>query len=178
MATTTKRMSVFILLTVLGLLASAPALAVGGGLYLGGSVGGATTDFSQGTDSFDDSDVAWKAFVGYHFLQFFAVEAAYRDLGSPSDSNYKLSTTAFDVEGLVGMPIGPVYLFGKLGIANWDSDFTVNSTGIKTSDDGTGYLGGLGVSVDVIKIQLRAEIEYLDAGEGAVMYTVGAAWRF
>lgn len=176
MTHTNKRTSIVILLAVLGVLASAPALAVGGGLYLGGSVGAATTDFSQGNDSFDDSDAAWKAFVGYHFLQFFAVEAAYRDLGSPSDSTYKLSTTAFDVEGLVGMPIGPVYIFGKLGIANWDSDFTVNGT--KTSDDGTGYLGGLGVSVDVIKIQFRAEIEYLDAGEGAAMYSIGAAWRF
>ena len=178
MTHTNKRTSIVILLAVLGLLVSAPALAVGGGLYLGGSVGGAISKWDALDQDFDESDAAWKAFVGYHFLQFFAVEAAYRDLGSPSDSTYKLSTTAFDVEGLVGMPIGPVYLFGKLGIANWDSDFTVNGTGIKTSDDGTGYLGGIGVSVDVIKIQLRAEIEYLDAGEGAAMYTIGAAWRF
>jgi len=176
MTHTNKRTSIVILLAVLGLLASAPALAVGGGLYLGGSVGGATTDFSEGTESFDDSDVAWKAFVGYHFLQFFAVEGGYRDLGSASSDQLKVSTTAFDVAGLVGMPIGPVYLFGKLGLVAWDSD--ISDSVDKISDDGADYEVGLGVSVDVIKIQLRAEVEYLDAVDGVVMYTVGAAWRF
>jgi len=180
MTTIRKQTSAIVLILVIGLLAAMPASAVKGGLYLGGSAGGAATEFISGTDKLDDSDIAWKAFVGYHFLQFFAVEAGYRDLGSPSateaGNSLKLSTTAFDVEALVGAPIGPVYLFGKGGIAKWDSDFSVN--GAKVSDDGTGFLAGIGISVDVIKIQLRAEIEYIDAGEGAAMYTVGAAWRF
>lgn len=169
-----------ICLAILALLASAPALAVKPGFYLGGSVGGATTEVSEGSDSYDDNDTAWKIFAGYHFLQFFAVEAAYRDLGSPSDtisgSDVKLSTTAFDVAGLAGIPLGPIYLFGKLGVAQWDADLTVDGT--KVSDDGTGYEAGIGISADIFKMQLRGEIEYLDASDGAVMYTVGAAWRF
>ena len=167
-------------LMIFGLLACAPAMAVKPGFYLGGSVGGATTEATDGTVTFDDSDTAWKLFAGYHFLQFFAVEGGYRDLGSPSENiagnDLKLETTAFDLAGLVGVPIGPVYLFGKLGAVWWDSDFTVNGT--KTSDDDVSYEAGLGVSVDFWKVQLRGELEYIDADKGALMYTVGAAWRF
>ena len=167
-------------LTIFSFLASAPAMAVTPGFYLGGSVGGATTESSDGTVTFDDDDTAWKLFAGYHFLQFFAVEGGYRDLGSPSanlaGNDVKLDTTAFDLAGLAGIPIGPVYLFGKVGAIWWDSDFTVNGT--KTSDDGVGYEAGLGLSVDFWKVQLRGEVEYLDADKGAVMYSVGAAWRF
>lgn len=169
-----------VILTAFCLLASAPALAVKPGFYLGGSVGGATTDIDDGNISYDDDDTAWKLFAGYHFLQFFAVEGGYRDLGSPSGNeagnDVKLETTAFDIAGLVGMPIGPVYLFGKVGAVWWDSDFTVN--GSKTSDDGADYEVGLGISIDLFKIQLRGEVEYFDINEDAIMYTVGAAWRF
>jgi len=165
-----------ICLTMLGLLASAPAMAVKPGFYLGGSVGGATTDYEEGNVQFDDSDVAWKLFAGFHFLQFFAVEGGYRDLGSPSDNVFKLETTAWDVAGLAGIPLGPVYLFGKLGAVWWDSDLT--TAGNKSSDDGVSFEAGIGASIDLWKIQLRGELEYLDAAEGALMYTVGAAWRF
>jgi len=169
-----------ICLALMTLLASTPAMAVGGGFYLGGSVGGATTEAKEGNIKFDESDTAWKLFAGYHFLQFFAVEAAYRDFGSPSDnilgSDVKLSPTAFDVAGLAGVPLGPVYLFGKLGLVRWDSDISID--GFKFSDDGTDIEAGVGLSVDVLKIQLRGEVEYIDAADGVLMYTVGAAWRF
>jgi hypothetical protein len=168
------------LFSLLALLAASPAHAVKRGLYVGGSVGGASTEPEDSVIDFDEYDTAWKAFVGYHFLQFFAVEASYRDLGSPDATDgtdtVAVSTTAYDVAGLVGTPLGPIYLWGKFGLTGWDSDITTNDS--KTSDDGSGYLAGVGVSIDVIKIQVRAEVEYLDAAEGSVMYTVGAAWRF
>jgi hypothetical protein len=167
-------------LAIVTLLASAPAMAVKGGFYLGGSLGGAATEVTEGSVTFDENDTAWKLFAGYHFLQFFAVEAAYRDLGSPSTnilgSDVEVSPTAFDIAGLAGIPLGPVYLFGKLGIARWDGDVTVD--GSKISDDGTDIEAGVGLSVDVLKIQLRGEIEYIDAADGVLMYSVGAAWRF
>jgi len=174
----TKRAMIF--LTILSLLASAPALAVKGGFYVGGSVGGATTEASEGDVKFDGSDPAWKLFAGYHFLQFFAVEASYRDLGAPTDNiqgtEVEVDTTAFDVAGLVGVPLGPIFLFGKLGIVQWDSD--ISADGSKISDDGTDYEAGIGLSLDIAKVQLRGELEYLDVDDGALMYTVGAAWRF
>ena len=151
------------------------AMAVDGGFYLGGSFGGATTKLTAGNDSFDDSDTAWKAFGGFHFLQFFAVEAAYRNLGSSKAdiSGTKIDITAYDFSGLVGLPLGPIFLFGKLGVVNWDADVAGNP-----SEDGTDYTIGIGGSLDLIKVRLRAEVEYFDIGDDALMYTIGAAWLF
>jgi len=163
-----------IVATLAGLLASAPAMATKRGFYLGGSLGGASTEYSGDFD-YDESDTAWKLFAGYHFLQFFAVEAEYRDLGSASDGPFKVDATAADISGLAGLPLGPVYLFGKLGVTWWDADL---EGALTSSDDGTGYLVGIGGSIDLWKIQARAEVEYLDAVDGALMYTLGAAWRF
>jgi len=147
-------------------LAIAPAaLAVDGGFYLGAGFGGSSTDVDNESGvSFDDSDTAWKAFGGFHFLQFFAVEASYRDLGTDAD------ITGYDASGLLGMPLGPIYLFGKLGVIDWDSGFS--------SVDGTDYLVGIGGSLDLFKFRLRAEIEYMDIGNDALMYSLGAAWLF
>ena len=167
-------------LMIIGLLATQPAMAKKAGFYLGGSAGGATSQSDLAGVTYDDSDVAWKLFAGYHFLQFFAVEGAYRDMGSPSGNiagnDFKLETTGFDLAGLVGIPLGPVYLFGKGGVLWWDSDLTVMGT--KTPDDGTSFEVGIGLSIDFWKVQLRGEVEYLDAAEGVAMYTLGAAWRF
>ena len=162
-----------ILTAVAGLLMASPAMAVKGGFYLGGSVGGATTDAKAEDVAFDDSDTAYKLFGGFHFLQFFAVEAGYRDIGTLTSNNLTLKPTGWDVAGLAGLPVGPVYLFGKVGVITWDAD-----TNQISNDDGTDYEVGIGASIDLLKIQLRAEAEYLDVLDGSIMYTVGAAWRF
>jgi len=167
------RLQSILITAICGLLISSPALAVKRGAYLGASVGGATTDVSERGNSFDDTDTAWKVFAGYHFLQFFAVEGSYRNLGKLSGNNFSVEPTGWDVAGLAGIPLGPVYLFGKLGVIAWDTDISAGA-----SFDGTDYEAGIGASVDLFKVQLRAEVEYLDVLDGAVMYTVGGAWRF
>jgi opacity protein-like surface antigen len=180
-----KRKTFLALLTVVILVVGQSALAVEGGFYLGGSLGGATskvkaTDFDRSDFTFDENDFAWKIFGGFHFLQFFAVEAAYRDLGSPSttlpEGNAEIDQNAFDVSGLLGLPLGPLFVFGKVGAVYWDADVTLD--GIKTSEDGTDFSAGLGASLDITRFRLRGEIEYFDIGEHALMYTVGAAWLF
>ena len=164
-----------ILALAAGMLMSAPAMATKAGFYIGGSVGGASTEYEDSGIKVDDDDTAWKLFAGYHFLQFFAVEASYRDLGEIGGSNASVDLTAYDVSGLVGLPLGPVYLYGRFGALWWDADLNGFN---RSSDDGAGYLGGIGASIDFFKIQLRAEAEYLDAADGSIMYTVGGAWRF
>jgi hypothetical protein len=168
------------------LVAGQSALAVEGGFYLGGSLGGATSKLTvfnpdQADFKFDETDFAWKVYGGYHFLQFFAVEAAYRDFGSPSTTvpptgSAKIDQTAADVSGLVGLPLGPLFLFGKLGVVFWDADYSVD--GNKSSDSGPDFSTGIGASLDITRIRLRGEIEYFDIGDHTLMYTVGAAWLF
>jgi hypothetical protein len=170
-----NRIRLNVLAGMIIMLISTPVMAVKGGFYLGGSLGGATTEFESSSIKFDENDFAWKVFAGYHFLQFFAVEGAYRNLGSPSTSGIKVEPSGFDVAGIAGLPLGPIYLFGKLGVIYWDADITGSGS---SSEDGTDYEVGIGGSIDLWKIQLRAELEYFDIAEGSLMYTLGAAWRF
>jgi hypothetical protein len=171
-----NRIRLNVLTGMIIMLISTPLMAVESGFYLGGSLGGATTEFETSSNfKFDEDDFAWKVFAGYHFLQFFAVEGAYRNLGSPSVGIVKVEPTGFDVAGIAGLPLGPIYLFGKLGVIYWDADLSgLNAS----SEDGTDYEVGIGGSIDLWKIQLRAELEYFDIEEGSLMYTLGAAWRF
>ena len=128
---------------------------------------------NNGEFKFDDSDAAYKIFGGFHFLQFFAVEGGYRDIGTVKNDTLTLKPTGWDIAGMAGLPLGPVYLFGKVGVINWDAD-----TNEVSNDSGTDYEVGIGASINLLKIQLRAEAEYLDVLDGSIMYTVGAAWRF
>src|SRR5512139_1934709 len=83
--------------TVLAMtLLNAPLLAYADGPYIGASVGQAWVDASAGeieaafaTDdgfvasgtTIDDSDTGWKAFAGYRFNPYLALEGGYVDLG-------------------------------------------------------------------------------------------------
>src|SRR5690349_20069604 len=79
-------------LALIALLGPASALA-DSGLYIGGGLGTATLKDNTGTSGgvdFDESDTAWKLFVGYNLdlipVVKFAVEGGYRDLGKPDGS--------------------------------------------------------------------------------------------
>ena len=130
----------------------APALVAGTanaaepGFYVGAS-GGQTTlkvdDFN-----IDDSDTAWKGYVGYNFLPWLGVEAGYVDLGGASDSslgtNVDLDVTAW--QGfLVGMvPMGPVDLFVKAGGASIKAEIDAGAFGnADDSDEYFAYGAGL-----------------------------------
>ncbi len=162
---------------VFGLLAAMPAMAVDSGPYMGLALGGATTERDISGVKFDQNDVAWKFYGGFHFLQFFAVETAYRSFGSPEKNGIQVETTGFDVSGLAGLPLGPVFVYGRGGLMFWNADIKHLLDG-KSSVDGNDFTGGIGVSLDVAKIRLRGEVEYFNIADGALMYTVGAAWLF
>jgi len=153
-----------------------PAGAVDGGFYAGGSVGAAATEFDVSGSGFDESDTAWKVYAGFHFLQFFAVEAGYRDFGSPSGGGVSADPTGFDLSALAGLPLGPLYAYGRVSALAWDDD--IRTAVDSFSDDGTDLGVGAGLSLDLVKLRVRGEIEYFDARDGLFMYTLGAAWLF
>jgi len=162
------------------LLLGGPAAAVDNGFYLGGAIGGASTEVSEGSIKFDENDFAWKIYGGYQFLSFFALEGSYRNFGEPSTnilgSDVQVEPTGFDVAAVAGLPLGPLYAFGKVSALFWDADLIAD--GEVFSDDGTDFGVGVGLSFDIAKIRLRGEIEYFDVEDGVLMYTVGGAWLF
>ncbi len=176
--------AVLVLSTLLGL-ASLPAHA-DSGLYLGGSVGSATVegDFDDlGDDDFDfdESDFAWKAFGGYNFDLLFidlAVEAGYVDFGNMSGNNLEVDVTGLNVFGLVGFDLGPLGLFAKAGVINWDTE--VSSFDFDIDEDGTDPAYGVGARFSVGSLEIRGEFEYFDVDEldDTYLLSAGLAWTF
>ena len=160
------------------------------GFYIGGSVGDTTlqADFDDpigdGTFSFDESDFSWKAFGGINFdlpvIQL-GIEAGYVDLGGPSatfaSEEYGVDVTAWDAFGVAGFNLGPVKLFGKLGVISWDAEATI--AGIEAgSDDGTDTAYGVGAALELGSFQIRAEYEAFDISDVEDLYMLSAGFVY
>lgn len=164
------------------------------GFYIGGGVG----DFSSAVDEinslddvddvgidFSDGDNALKAFAGYRFNRFFAVQGDFVDFG---DSSGFVSTSArgtSDVQGfapsVVGtLPLGPVELFARLGVMFYEID--LNLTGGRLVDEsGEDVLWSAGVGIDVAeRFNIRLEYEEIDIQEldEADALWLNVAWKF
>jgi hypothetical protein len=160
------------------------------GFYVGGSVGNTTlqADFQDpigvGTIPFDESDFSWKAFGGYNFdlpVIDLGIEGGYRSLGGPSvtiaSETYGFDITAWDVFGVAGIDLGPLTVFGKLGIISWDADLTVSGLDAGSEDDqDTAY--GVGASFNLGSLQLRAEYEMFDVSDVEDLYMLSAGFVY
>ncbi|BFM11035.1 hypothetical protein R50072_11880 [Simiduia litorea] len=155
------------------------------GFYLGGSVGSSVVDYQEDGIDLDDNDVGYKVFGGYNFglvpLVDLAVEASYLDFGTQSGDflgeTITLSTTGLMASGLIGLNLGPVGLFAKAGVVNWDSE--LKASGGKASGDGSDPAYGIGAKFQLGSFQMRAEYELIDVDEVAIdFFSVGAAYTF
>jgi hypothetical protein len=147
------------------LLVSGTAWAGGqSGLYLGGSVGSAGFDVKDGSVQYKDNANAYKIFAGYNFgiipLINLAVEGSYVDFGKAkgdvAGTSVDTSVTGWDLFGLVGVNMGPVSLFGKVGAIKWDGKSSYPSSG---KSSGTDPAYGVGLQFQISSIAIRAEYE-------------------
>ena len=161
------------------------------GFYVGGSVGNATLEanfedpLDPGNDfTFDESDFSWKAYGGYNFdlpVINLGVEGGYRSLGGPSVTiaaqSFGIDITAWDVFGVAGFDLGPVTVFGKLGIISWDAEVSVAGIDAGSEDDqDTAY--GVGASFNLGSLQLRAEYEMFDVSDVEDLYMLSAGFVY
>jgi len=182
------------------------------GWYAGLGVGSAKTgdDFVRNREnsiqeafnfrtSFDDKDTAWKAFGGYRFGPYLALEASYFDLGAIS------TQTAFDLIGSLGgtvstsrdvkgfaldlVAIAPLSerfsLFGRVGAYRAQSEATIGISGDAIFSDGEGgntrnktshnsnWKAGVGLDWNVARnVALRIEYErYFEVGNAFAIGT-------
>jgi hypothetical protein len=160
------------------------------GFYVGGSVGNATLEASfqdpigGGDVLFDENDFSWKAYGGYNFdlpSINLGVEGGYRDLGGPSVTaladTYGFDITAWDAFGVASFDLGPVTVFGKLGIVSWDAEVTISGVDAGSEDDqDTAY--GVGASFNLGSFQLRAEYEMFDVSDVEDLYMLSAGFVY
>ena len=167
-------------------LGALPALAVDNGIYLGGSVGqaGVSIDESfEGQDfDYDADSTAFKAIVGWRFLDWLAVEGNYIDLGSGDDTiegvKFETDVSGVSLSAVGFLPVGPVDLFARVGAVNWDAD--LSALGETFSDDGTDLTYGVGAQFRVWSLSIRAEYEQfdIDSADTVDLISVGVTWTF
>ncbi len=144
--------------------------AYANGLYLGAGVGEASIEDSPGNPAgtpFNESDVAWKAYLGYRFdvlpIVSLSAEGGYRDLGKPSTAAAEYSVKGFDYGALVGIGLGPIELFARAGGMEYELDKKV--VGTTFSFDGSTPVFGAGVRFNLLGAGVRAEYEQIDIDE-------------
>jgi len=134
------------------------------GLYLGGGMGQTSMGFSELGKSYSIDDTGWKAILGYNFgilpLLDLGLEGSYVNFGESSDGDATASLTAWDGFGLVGLSLGPLGLFGKMGLASWSSEKSVGR--FTFSESGTDPVYGIGARLQIMKVSARIEYEYFD----------------
>lgn len=149
----------------LTLIASA-AYADDSWFYLGAGISRDNIKDISATAS-DLNATSWKVMAGFRPIKIVSVEADYLDLGSQSssffgnDTHLKYRAVAAYGVGYIPLPLPFLDVFGKLGVARWDSSGSSNtSTGFYSlSDNGTQFAWGLGAQVHFGNIGARLEYE-------------------
>ena len=183
------RRSIVLMGPVLALLPFGAAQA-DSGFYIGGSVGTAATELEVEDVQFDEDDFAWKAYGGFNFdvvVVDLAVEAGYANFGSPGGSvgglDFDVDVDALTAFGLVGLELGPIGVFAKGGVVNWDAEASIEDFG-SDDDSGTDPAYGVGARFSIGSVELRAEYEFFDIDVAGAqssdlsMLSAGVVWTF
>lgn len=190
----------------------ASAQAADTGFYVGGSFGQSKVNDFNGADidaelsllgltsstSTDDTDTGWKAFAGYRFMDYLAVEGAYTNFGEATANsivtaplagvvNTKLETDAWTLSALGILPLGDRFsLFGRVGVNFWNIDVSATGTGggvtatASDSDDGTDMVYGVGAAYNFTnKLGVRGEWERYEFDDADIDFlSAGISWNF
>lgn len=190
---------------ILGFVAAAaagPATAQDPGLYLGGSVG-----YSQFKDTCkssnvpcDGNDTAWRAFGGYQFNRYVAVEFGYGDLGAATGAgplaggtqgSFKAAVSeAFDLTAVISFPFtsqlsGLMRVGAYRARATVDQDGTFPGAPLHDAGTSSGFTVGAGAELRLGPFGVRAEwLHYQNVGVPATghddidVLSLGVLWRF
>lgn len=175
----------FTLASALMIVGCGCAHAADNGFYLGGSVGRSNIQLEEQSLRFDGDDTAWKIIAGFRPLDWLGVEVNYVDFGKPDDSigpaRLEAESTGISAFALGFLAVGPVDLFIKGGLVNWDA--TIRSPALpalSVDDDGTDFAYGAGVQFRVWSLSVRGEYEVFDIDnvDDANLFSVGVTWTF
>jgi OmpA-OmpF porin, OOP family len=170
------------------------------GFYVGGAIGGSTTDVDAGslaavgftTRSTDDSDFSWNLSAGYKFTQNWAVELGYVDLGTfgasgtfgGAPASVSADVTGWTVSAVGTLPLNDMFsLYGKLGFIRSKSKGSASvagALGSATSNE-TDFTVGIGARYNFNRnVSLFVEANHYELGDNgdARNFLVGVRYDF
>ena len=145
----------------------------------------------------DTDDGAWKAFFGWRFNPYIALEVDYIDLGSPRGEfdatgtigDYTLDLSGVGAYAIGSIPLGIFELSAKVGYyfhdvtidVDWDNAGSGNGDVLDTDDSGEAFTYGVGAGVTFLE-HINAKLEYesldIDELEDTYVLWLTGAWRF
>src|SRR5689334_17166975 len=158
------------------------ALAADNGFYVGLASSDVSSDYevSSFSTSGADDDRGLKAIVGFRPLDGFAIEANYVDLGEtraafPSTTlSIESDALAVSAVGLIALPF--VDLYGKVGMARWESETNFFGT---QKESGTDPTYGAGAQFRVGSFALRFEYERFELeDDSSDLVSLGFTYTF
>lgn len=158
----------------LGALALAASAFTAQANAAGATIGGSVASSRVNGSNFESDDVGWKAYAG-GYGKIFGLEAGYIDFGEVGGvDDPKL--TAWTPALVVGVPVGVVNIYGKVGEAFYHIDDTLLTPEV---DDQEMFYGvGVRAGGDT-GLGARVEYERFDIGNADVdLVSAGLEFRF
>ena len=150
--------------------AAASSFAATPGFYAGADVG------STKIDGLSGNQASFGAFAGYSFNQNFAVEGAYRRLGTWNVMGYDVDADQTSVSLLGTLPLNAQFnVYARLGYNNMGASASYG--GIKASTSQNGGLYGVGVGYNFNK-QISARVEVQKPASDTTNVNVGIVYSF
>lgn len=155
------------------------------GLYAGGAITQSTFDLDNfDIDDIDDEGSGWKGLLGYRFNRNLGIEGSFIYFGQstapsvPAGGPFLAEARAITAYGVGFLPLGPVDLFGKIGMALVDAQGNVGAA--EYDDRGTEFSYGLGAQFRLNRFAIRAEYEKFDTDViGALdLISLGVTYTF
>ena len=161
------------------------AFAADNGFYVGLASSEVSSDYavSSFSSAGADDDRGLKAIVGFRPLDGFAIEANYVDMGETNvPISFPPSTLSIDSEalsvsavGLIALPL--VDLYGRLGLARWESEASL--LGGTQNESGTDPTYGAGAQFRVGSFALRFEYERFELDDDSSdLMSIGFTYTF
>lgn len=158
-----KLVSPMVALAALGMCATAAAE----GFYIGGSGIQSRFDADEfDVEDVDEEDTGWKVFLGMRPTDHFAIEGGFTQFGQAEapavapGGPFEAKAEGFSVFGVGILPVGPVDLFAKAGLARIDAEGTVGA--VLFEDKATEFAYGVGAQMNFGRLGVRAEWEKVD----------------
>jgi OOP family OmpA-OmpF porin len=167
--------AVVVVLGVLAVLAAGPASAQDRGYYVGGT--GAFSKYNEICDRTnapcDDEDAGWRAFGGFQFNKYAAVEVGVVGLGKATGGDatgtFKMESAGMDLSAVFFIPMtSNLSLLGRLGAYRVKTTLKQEGPAFGSlSDDAvnSAWVYGAGLNYNLWKLGLRAEyLQYYNIG--------------